>query len=202
MRRKLRRALHWPTLPVLDAYVVHALIEKETLLQLQPGKESIQRYRDRTTRASDAVREAQREVLYAIEERDVSIEVLNYELPLLQHLAKQCREYQFPVGQRSVSRLYALARELGISDRRVTGLPLVVRRWRTLREIGQPFITVLHDDFPDDPAEWNGQQWWLFCQRNPEVPFVLPILHAVQELALDEPELFSERSRALFQDFF
>ncbi len=202
MPRHLHRARYWPVLPLLDAYVLNALIQKVALAQLQANADGVRHFEVLTTQGDDLVRVAQREVLRAVEARDVSIEVLNYDLPLLHYLAQQCRDYAFPTGQISVRMLAQLTRRLGISERRISGQPHVAHRWRVLRDVAKPFIGGIYDDFPVDPAEWNNQEWWLFFQWTPEAPFALPIMHAVQELALDEPEMFTPRSRLLFADFF
>jgi hypothetical protein len=189
-------------LPVLDAYAVNSFIQQVAMDKLGYSAQALAKYQEVTQQANQLVRVAQREVLQVVETRDASIDVLNYPISLIQHLATQCRECNFPVGERCVAELRDIARRLGISEQRFQGPPFVIRRWRVLREYGEYFIVIFYDDLMNDPTEWDGHDWWLFFRLRPEARFVVPIMHAVQELAKDEPKMFSDRARLLFADFF
>ncbi len=197
------REFSWPVLPVLDAFVLFDLIE--TYNGRCDGAQPQSNLEEAEVRgyADACVRNAEREVLHRLTAfaHDFGQNVSFWHPRLLIRIAKRCRRESFPAGLEVLQNLHTIASQVGVPVARTGAHGLALERWRVLGDRASSLITTVHDDFPDDPSEWEDQKWKSYFRRFPQELFSLSILAAVIDLADAEPQSFNEREQWVYKRF-
>ena len=205
MKKQLRRPreFSWPVLPVLDAFVYYDLIEKYNGTVVTAKASSSTAAVEVRDYVDACVRKAEREVLHRLTDaaQDFGHNVSLWHPKLLKSVAKRCPREAFPEGLGCLQNLHILAARAGVPTKRMGDHMLALERWRVLGGRASSLVTIVHDDFPDDPSEWDDQKWKAYFRRFPQELFSLSILAAVLDLADVEPYAFNEREQWVYKRF-
>lgn len=201
-RQRPRREFRWPALPVLDAFVLYDLFDHYSGKDECPVTDDVS-VAEMRGYADMFVRHAEREVLHHFSHfaLDFGQNVSMWEPHYLIRIAQRCPRTAFPTGVSCLQHLQALATKVGTPAARLGEHGIALERWRVLGNRASSIITICHDDFPDDPSEWEGQTWKAYFRRFPHDLFSLAVLAAVIELADVEPQEFTQREQWVYQQF-
>jgi len=147
------------------------------------------------------LREAEIELMHLGSQLRITPDMLNHSPQNLPEIISQILAFNFPDANRYNLEATSMLREVGMSPKALKPANLYHLQILVLQELGEGLVWP-HDDLPKNSQDWNLRDWDKYFNLRPLEEFRIAYLGAIQNLAISNPDAFTDLEFGLFRPLF